>query len=482
MGILYPALAEVGLVSLYHASHDTHLFLISRFIRMFAYGSTGLILALYFSALGHSDAKIGLFMSLTLVGDVAISLLLTLFADGLGRRRILMLGAGLMVGSGMCFALGSNYWLLLAAAVVGVVSPSGNEIGPFKAIEESTLSHLTTTDIRSDIFAWYIVSGTSGIACGTLASGWSVEKLKNEAGWDDARTYRSIFWMYTLLGCIKFGLTMLLSERCEVQHMSKKAVESEELEAMLANGDEEESEEQREQRIKKAKHQQQVKSIAEKKGRLARISKQSRITLLRLCMLFAVDSLASGLVPFSLVSYFLESKFHTPEGYLGTIMSIAWFISALSNVFASSISKRIGLVKTMVTTHLPSAIFLLLTPLPPTLAPTILLIFLRSSLSSMDQGPRTVFLSTVVLPSERTAVMGIVNTVKTSAQSVGPLVTGVLAGRGVGLGGFGGAFLVAGVLKGSYDLGMLVMFLGAKPREEDGEGAERGVREQARQP
>jgi MFS family permease len=115
--------SEVGLTTLYNSTHDTKLLLLSRFLRMFAYGSSTLILAQYFHELGFSDTRIGLFMTLTLLGDVGISLVLTLFADRLGRRKTLMLGALMMMGSGVIFANVGNYWVLLAAAILGVISP-----------------------------------------------------------------------------------------------------------------------------------------------------------------------------------------------------------------------------------------------------------------------------------------------------------------------------------------------------------------------
>jgi MFS family permease len=152
----------LGVSSMLTTSRDVHLLLLTRFVRMCAYGSSTLVLALYFAALGHSDTKIGLFLSLTLVGEVGISLLLTLVADSLGRRRILIAGGLLMALSGVVFATTSNYWLLLLAAVVGVISPSGNEIGPFRAIEESTLAQLSDSKTRTDVFAFYVVVGTLG--------------------------------------------------------------------------------------------------------------------------------------------------------------------------------------------------------------------------------------------------------------------------------------------------------------------------------
>lgn len=165
-GFLQRLTKELGVTSVWHAGRDVWLLLLTRFLRMFAYGSSTLILALFFAELGHSDTKIGLFMTLTLIGDVIISLALTFVADTLGRRNILILGSLLMTLSGSVFATVASYWILLLAAVVGVISPSGNEIGPFRAVEESTLAQLSEATTRSDIFAWYVVVGTLGTAFG----------------------------------------------------------------------------------------------------------------------------------------------------------------------------------------------------------------------------------------------------------------------------------------------------------------------------
>ena len=157
-------LAELGLVTMWQSPRDVKLLCAQRFVRLFAYGGSTLILASYLNALDISEDRIGLFMTFTLVGDVGISFILTLFADAMGRRAVLSLGSLLMAASGVVFAAFGNYWALLAAAVLGVISPSGNEIGPFRAVEESTLAHLTPHEHLRDIFAWYSLIGTAGAA------------------------------------------------------------------------------------------------------------------------------------------------------------------------------------------------------------------------------------------------------------------------------------------------------------------------------
>jgi len=203
-----------------------------------------------------------------------------------------------------------------------------------------------------------------------------------------------------------------------------------------------------------------------KKSIWPQISPSSRSILVKLCLLFAIDSLASGLVPASWITYFFNTKFAIAEGKLGTLFFTTNIISSASSLVASSISKRIGNVKTMVFTHLPSSIFLALIPLPSNVALAMTFLVLRSCTSQMDVAPRQAFLAAAVLPSERTAVMGVVNVVKTLSQSAGPVITGGLAGSGK----FWVAFLVAGSMKATYDLGMLAMFLGFKGHEEREEG------------
>lgn len=450
--------SEFGLKTLASSGRDTYIILLLRFLRMFAYGSAALILALYFAALGHSDEKIGLFMTLTLLGDVVISLFLTLVADKLGRRTTLLLGSCLMAGAGAVFALSGNYWVLLIAAILGVISPSGNEIGPFRAIEESTLAHLVEPEGRPDVFAWYVVLATLGSSGGLVVCGWVVHRLHARDDWTEVDAYRAVFWMYAVLGAVNACLSLFLSRKCEVAAQrippaDATSAEDDESRPLLQDGNGSIADGNADDLNGKAK---------DHKGFLSHISPETRSILLRLCALFFMDSLASGMVPYSLINYYMDRKFHMPKNKLGAIMSAAMFVSSVSNIFAASISKRIGLIKTMVFTHLPSAIFLALIPAPRSLALTICLLVGRASLNSMDQAPRSAFLSAVVLPNERTAVMGIVNVVKTLSQSGGPLITGILAGRSR----FWVAFVAAGALKASYDIGLLTFFVNTKLRHQ----------------
>lgn len=338
---------------------------------------------------------------------------------------------------------------------------SGNEIGPFRAIEESTLAQLTPSNIRSDIFAWYTLIGTAGTAFGTIICGWLVQGLQARAGWTNTRAYRVIFGLYAFLGLLKLAFSLMLSDKCEPEPDKQERHDAVELGAVEAAGllsDDDEPD----QPPKPKKTTAPAAPRMKKKSIWPQISPASRAILLKLCLLFAVDSMASGLVPASWVTYFFTKKFALPEGNLGTLFFVTNIISAASNLVASSIAKRIGLIKAMVFTHLPSAIFLALIPLPSVVWLAMTFLILRSCSQSMDQAPRQAFLAAVVLPNERTAVMGVVNVIKTLSQSAGPVVTGYLAGMNK----FWIVFMLAGAMKASYDLGMLKMFLGHQTQED----------------
>ncbi len=335
-----------------------------------------------------------------------------------------------------------------------LVAYSGREIGPFSAIEESTIAQLTPGPIRSDIFAWYTVIGSAGSSCGKLATGWTVQHLQTLKGWDPIRSYRAVFLAYAAFGVVNMLLACVLSSKVEAekhQNLDSESEEEAETEPLL-NGDE---------RVPKSES---VKT--ERKALLPKISKESQAIVIKLCLLFAVDSLASGLVPASWVTYFFHVKFGLPEGELGSLFFTTGLISAASSIIAASLSRRIGLVNTMVFTHLPSAIALSLIPVPGSLPWAIFFLVLRSSMGSMDIAPKAAFLSAVVLPGERTAVMGFIAVVRTFSQSCGPLITGVLAQAGK----FWVTFVVAGALKAAYDLGLLALFKGHETHDEDGHG------------
>ncbi|KPI36978.1 uncharacterized protein AB675_6052 [Cyphellophora attinorum] len=453
---------EIGLLHLIHSPLDVKILCFQRTVRFLAYGSTTLILVLFLRALDISEERIGLFMTLTLFGDVFVSLILTVIADGLGRRRTLAMGALLMAGSGVVFALSSNYWILLLAAVLGVISPSGNEIGPFRAVEESTISALTGREERTGILAWYTVFGYSGASLGVLVGGWVLRLVQKTQDWDALDSYRLVFWAYAVLGLTKFALCLLLSNACEPER--KETVSGDARRPLLAGQEENVAVPIPNDRPHLEDSDEEPKESLFSKL-TPNISQQSASLLWKLCLLFAMDSIASGLTPASWVTYFFSQKFGLREDQLGTLFFVANVLSVFSNFAAAPLARRIGLIKTMVFTHVPASIALALIPVPNSLVLAIGLLAVRYCLNSMDQAPRQAFLAAAVQPEERTAVMGTVNVVKTLSQSVGPLVTGALAGRSL----FWVSFIMAGSLKLLYDVLMLGLFLGYRTVEERAE-------------
>ncbi|PWY96780.1 MFS general substrate transporter [Aspergillus sclerotioniger CBS 115572] len=365
----------------------------------------------------------------------------------MGRRAVLALGSALMVGSGILFATVGNYWVLLAAAVFGVISPSGNEIGPFRAVEESTLAHLTPHDILSDIFAWYSLIGNAGTALGMMTGGWAINLLQVIWEWPYIPACRVIFFAYAAIGALKLLLSIALSSAVEAEEKQKKPTCAQqtsegETRPLLSNG---------------ASNPTSPDQRRPKKSLLSFVGDAELVSLvIRLAILFGLDSFASGLASLSWMTYFFKRKFSLPEGTLGSIFFTTSLISAASVLVASSIAKRIGNVKTMVFTHLPSAVCLALIPVPAALPLALTFLVLRSCSQTMEVAPRSAFLAAALPSDRRTAIMGSINVVKTCAQSLGPLLTGVLADRGY----FGLSFTIAGILKAVYDIGMLLSFAG----------------------
>ncbi|KAK0612015.1 major facilitator superfamily transporter [Immersiella caudata] len=458
---------ESGIRTILQSCRNTKILCLQRFVRLFAYGASFLVLAHFLSGLGLSDDRIGLFMTLTLLGDAVVSSLLTVVTDQVGRRWILSFGAVLMAASGFIFSVTKNYWLLLVASVFGVISPSGSEIGPFRAVEESILAQLTAKEDRSDVFAWYTLFGTAGAALGALTSGLLVQTLEGREGWDTNRAYRAVFVVYGALGAAKLLLVLSLSSGVELggvrgQYQPVPAEPSGG--AAVSYGAVDEG--QRAQEADEGDLDPKPSLIQRFSSLLPHISPTSRSILYRLLLLFTLDSFASGMASQGWLTYFFTTVHSLTPATLGTLFFITNILGSLSALFALPIARRIGLIKTMVFTHLPSTVFLTLTALPPATAAgtwvAMAFLSLGACTKSMDQAPRQAFLSAAVLPGERTAVLGVVNVVKTLAQSGGLGATGVLSSKGLWIVALGGA----GAMKATYDLLMLWLFLHLPDREQ----------------
>ncbi|CAI6282217.1 unnamed protein product [Periconia digitata] len=471
----------LGLPSLHQTGRDAYTIITLRSLRMFSAGIPSLILALFFSSLHFPDTRIGLFMTLTLLGDVILSLLLTLVADKLGRRKILLFGSSMMVVSGAAFATSENFWVLLGAAVVGVISVTGGDCGPFRAVEESVLSGLTDERTRGDVLAWYVTATTMAGAVGSEVAGRVVSWVEKSSG-DAKKAYHVLFWGYAGFGVVGCILCLGLSGRCEVAG-EKRVVEERgrrRTRGSIGDGDGEEEEvllqpqtpsttdgfdhadETEDQRTALRGSSSQEKK---KPSYFSQISKPTRRIMYPLWILLSVDSLADGMTPYSLMNYYVDQKFHLSKSALGDITSASQFLCAVGAIFAGPISRRIGLINTMVFTHLPSSISSAFIPLPSSVGWTVALLLFRAALNSMDQAPRTAFIAAVVKPEERTGAMGITSMMRTLAQSMGPSVTGLLAGNDR----FWAAFVATGICRVSYDMGLWILFVNVKVDGGNGE-------------
>lgn len=485
---------ESGFAAVVRCSRDVWLLFVLRFVRLFAYGASFLVLVPLLAGLGIADARIGLFMTLTLLGDTAISVLLAAVTDRVGRRRILAVGAALMAASGAVFASSSSFWVLLLASIVGVISPSGNEIGPFRTVEESVLAHLTEPALRSDVFAWYTLSGTAGAALGSLTGGCLVQLLEDRGDGSSTSSevaYRSVFLVYAAVGVLKLLLTLVLSPAVELDEEEEEdepdhspaanaVVQSQDAESRVDPGertsllpkddddnDDQDAVQTEDHRSASSPPPRPPATITPPKPSVFRrlrrlfpvISAVSRRILSRLIVLFALDSFGSGMASASWITYFFITVHSLAPAVLGTLFLVTSILAAVSNLLALPLARRLGPLRTMVFTHLPSTILLAMVPLPSpsqrggtTLAMAFLA--LRACTQSMDQAPRQAFLAAAVLPAERTAVMGAVNMVKTLMQAAGVGLSGVLAGRHHWILLLSGA----GALKATYDLLLLWSF------------------------
>ena len=194
-------------------ARDARLLFMTRSLRMFAFGSVGVILALFLHESGLPDHQIGAVMTVALLGDAVISLMITLFADRVGRKVMLLLGCALKVLAAALFALPGTlpFTVLATAACIGVVSPSGNEVGPFMALEQSILSQLLAPGVRTTAFAWYNVVGYASSATGSAEAGLLVDILQQHSGFSARQSFKTVFWQYGLLAILAAVLFTCLS-------------------------------------------------------------------------------------------------------------------------------------------------------------------------------------------------------------------------------------------------------------------------------
>jgi MFS family permease len=398
---------------------DVRLLFAARIVRMAAYGGLSVVLVLYLTAIGLDGFRVGVVLAATLLGDALISLVLTTRADRFGRRRTLLVGAGLMLLAGVVFAVTTDFWVIVISATIGVLSPSGNEVGPFLAVEQASLSHVVGDERRTTAFGWYTVAGALATATGTLVAGVGVQSLMG-SGVGTVDAYRMVIVAYAISGVALAAVFSFLTPAIEVP----------------------------------------APATVSRFG-----LHRSRGTVARLSALFALDAFAGGFVIQSLVSYWFATRWGLEPAVLGGVLFVANVLAAGSALAATWLAHRIGLVETMVYTHLPSNVLLMLVPLMPTAPLAVALWFLRMSISQMDVPTRQSYTMAVVAPDERSAAAGITGIARTVGVGLSPFIAAPLAASAVYA---SVPFFIAGSLKIVYDLLVYRGFRHVRPPEERG--------------
>ena len=325
-----------------------------------------------------------------------------------------------MAGAGLVFVLTRNVVLLIIAAIIGVISPSGNEIGPFLSVEQAALTQLISDKSRTQFFAWYNLAGSFATATGALSGGWLAQLLQDK-GWTALASYRVVLIGYAIGGFLLLLLFLSLTKSVEVtatQDTTKRVL---------------------------GLH-------------------RSRAVVFKLSSLFAMDAFAGALLVQSLMAYWFHVRFGVESGVLGSIFFGANILAGISALLAIRLANKFGLINTMVFTHIPSNILLILVPLMPTLPLAIGVLLLRFSISQMDVPTRQSYTMAVVAPDERSAAAGVTAIARSVGASVSPALTGLLFSIPML---FNAPFFLAGGLKIIYDLLLYREFRAVKPPEEN---------------
>jgi len=397
---------------------DGKKLLVARALRTFGYGYLAVVLGLYLQAIGLSAAQVGIVLTAAVAGSGAMNVVWALLADRFGRRRTVATMAAMMIAGGLVFAFADRLWLLVLGALTGTISASSAEVGPFITVEQAILPQTAPDDRRTWLFSVYDTLGNLAGAAGALFTGTA--SLFVHLGLGGASQYRPLLVLYAGIGLLNLLLFVSLSDGVEAP--------SREGPARLVN------------------------------------LRRSRGAVARLSALFGLDALAGGLVLQSIVAYWFHVRWGLSPATLGLLFFWAGLLSGMSLLAAGWMARRFGLLNTMVFTHLPSNVLLMLVPLAPTAGLAILLYLARVSVSQMDVPTRKSYTMAVVDPEERTAAAGITNVARTVASAISPALSGGLLGAGA----LALPFVIAGGLKVLYDGLIYAAFHDVHPQEERG--------------
>jgi len=402
-------------------TRDGKLLLAARIMRTFGYGFLSIIIAIYLRLLGFDNIQIGLLLGSALVNSVIFTLFASFYADRIGRRRLLIIYASLMSVSGLIFTITDNYFLLILAAFIGTMNVTGSETGAFLTIEQATLPQsIRNKQMMNTAFALYNMVGTFSMSVGILLSGLPSLLQEQFYGLSQIESIKGLFILYTLLGLFVIIIYIMLSRDIEVKQEAKRTIKQ-------------------------------------------TLSPRSKQIVAKLSTLFAVDSFAGGFVIQSVISLWFFTRFGADLAALSYIFSAANVITALSYIAAAKIADRIGLVNTMVFTHLPSNILLILVAFAPSLQLAVILYLIRMTMSQMDVPTRQSYIVAIVSEDERTAASGLTNVSRNIAQTISPSLFGYIFQSSLSL---AAPFVLGGVIKIIYDLALYFNFRNIKPKDE----------------
>ena len=401
-------------------SRDGKLLLAARILRTFGYGFLSVIIAIYLRFLGFDDVHIGLLLGSTLVNSVVFTLFASFYADRIGRRKLLVIYASLMSVSGVIFAFTDNYYLLILAAFIGTINVTGSETGAFLTIEQAILPQ-TIKDKKkmNTLFALYNMLGTFAMSGGILLSGLPSLLQEQYSALSNVESIKILFGLYSTVGLVVMIIYIMVSGEIEIKSSIKRTVKQ-------------------------------------------TLSPKSKRIVGKLSGLFAIDSFAGGFVIQSVVSLWFFTRFGADLTTLSYIFSAAGILTAFSYIAAAKIADRIGLVNTMVFTHIPSNLLLILVAFAPTLQLAIIFYLIRTSLSQMDVPTRQSYIVSIVDDDERIAASGLTNVSRNIAQTVSPSVIGYIFQSFLSL---AGPFVLGGVIKIIYDLALYFNFRNIKAKD-----------------
>ncbi len=379
------------------------LLVATRCLRAFGFGFAAVLIGIHLERKGLGPGLIGLALAVGLAAGSLSGLVFAALAGRLGRRRTLALAGLLMALTGLDLAYAQPPWLLVAAGLTGMLGAAAVDLGPFAAVEQAVLAEAVPGAGRNRAFGRYSLTGALAAAAGGLAAGLATDPWRSSA----------FFVAYALLGLATAALPLLLSTQVETAEPGP------------AFGDPR--------------------------------------PLLGLAALFALDSFGGGFVVSAVIAYWLHARFGTGSQVLGPAFAVIALLQAASYEVSGRLADRIGLVRTMVFTHLPSNLLLMLVPLAPSLGWALALLFVRFSLAQMDVPARQAYVVSIVPPSRRAGAVALTGAVRGVAQSIGP----ALAGLAIQAAAYGLPFYAGGGLKVLYDL---ALYLGFRDRPAEHEG------------